>query len=333
MGKVVFVELLDRKNNIRERVRIDSFPATIGRGYGNTVIIDDRLIDREHLRLSLDGEGGILVEDLNTVNGTRLFKSHTPIQQHRIPAGGEAILRVGQTVLRLRGDEFVVGLASVLPRAWCGAFSRHLENQLIAFVIFAICVGINVLVDAQEITKNDIWSGLLSSALVMLVVFAVWAGFWALLGRVIIHSFRFMTHLAIAGIASVVTLIIDAGAEYFEFFFTAASSSEAIRFAGYVLIVALLLYAHLSVITELSMWKRLLPSVLISAGVFGIAFLVGYTREKEFSTVLPYSSVLKPIGRPLVRTVSPDEFFGDLDQLRIRIDAMAAEKPKKTAGK
>ncbi len=44
MGKIAFVEILDRRGNVRERVRVDSFPATVGRGYGNAVIVDDRLV-------------------------------------------------------------------------------------------------------------------------------------------------------------------------------------------------------------------------------------------------------------------------------------------------
>jgi hypothetical protein len=78
----------------------------------------------------------------------------------------------------------------------------------------------------------------------------------------------------------------------------------------------------------LTAWKRLLSSALISAGIVGIFLLIDYTKGKEFSTELRFSSVLKPIGHQWVRTVSSDEFFGDLDKLRAKIDAMAAENPK-----
>src|SRR5512136_962304 len=101
MGKIVFVETLDKRGNIRERVKVDSFPATVGRGYANAVIVDDRLVNAEHLRLSLDSEGCMIVEDLDTVNGTWLSESRDRIQQYRVPAGGEAVIRIGQTVLRL----------------------------------------------------------------------------------------------------------------------------------------------------------------------------------------------------------------------------------------
>ena len=127
MGKIVFVELLDRRGNVRERVRVDSFPATVGRGYANAVIVDDRLVSAEHLRLSLDSEGGMIVEDLNTENGTWLSTSRERIERHTISAGGEAVIRIGQTVLRLRGDDFVVGPAAPF-RPLFGPFGRLIEN-------------------------------------------------------------------------------------------------------------------------------------------------------------------------------------------------------------
>ncbi len=37
---------------------------------------------------------------------------------------------------------------------------------------------------------------------------------------------------------------------------------------------------------------------------------------------------MKPVGRKWVRTVSSDEFFGDLEKLRAKIDVMAQEGPK-----
>jgi len=39
--------------------------------------------------------------------------------------------------------------------------------------------------------------------------------------------------------------------------------------------------------------------------------------------------VIKPIGRTWVRTVSSDQFFGDLRTLKTKIDTLAQEGPEK----
>ena len=328
MGKIVFVEVLDRRGNIRERVRVDSFPATVGRGYENAVIVDDRLVSVEHLRLSLDSEGGMVVEDLSTLNGTWLSRSRKRIERHRIPPRGEAVLRIGQTILRVRGEDFAVG-PTASSRALFGPGSRTIENGTIAFLIFVAGFGVNVLTFAERINKKVIWSDLTGMALVLLVVFAVWTGFWSFLSRLVAHSFRFTTHLAISGIASVVFLMLFIAEDYIEFLFSAPAAAEIGGFVGFGVIFALLLYGHLSVISDVSGRKRLLSSVLISAGIVGIFLLTHYASKKEFSNELRFSSVIKPVGREWVRTASPDAFFGDLEKLRAKVDAMAQEGPPK----
>ncbi len=331
MGKIVFAEILDRRGNIRERVRVDSFPATIGRGYANAVVIDDRLVNEEHLKLSLDMEGGMIVEDLNSKNGTRLLKSGERIERHIVQAGGEAVLRIGQTILRLRGDDFLVGPAAS-PQTLFGPLGRYIENGIIAFVIFVAGFGLNVFTFAQGISKKAIWSDLIGMALVLLIVFAVWTSFWSFLNRLVVHSFRFVTHLGIAGLASIVFLIFFTAKEYFEFVFSAKSAAEMIDLVGFGVIFSLLLYGHLSVMSEFSGRKRMLTSTLISAGIVCIIVLISYSYRKEFSNELRFSSVIKPVGREWVRTVSPDEFFGDLDKLREKIDAMAKEDQRRDVG-
>jgi hypothetical protein len=328
MGKIVFVELLDRRGNIRDRVKVDSFPATVGRGYTNAVIVDDRLINTEHLRLWVDGEGAIVLEDLNTLNGTRLSKSRERIERHRIPVGGEAVIRIGQTVLRLRGDDFAVGPAAPSKTSF-EPFARYIENGAIACIMFVIGFSLNIFAFAQGIDKKVIWSDLTGMSLFLLIVFALWTGFWSFLNRLVAHSFRFVTHLGISGIASIALLMLFTAKEYVDFLLSAPLAAKVFGSTGFAVIFSLLLYVHLSVMTESFGRKRLLASTLISAGIVGIVLLTQYAYRKEFSNELRFSSVMKPLGRKWVKTVSPDEFFGDLHKLRTRIDAMAQEGPKK----
>jgi hypothetical protein len=327
MGKIVFAEILDRRGHLRERVRIDSFPATVGRSYANAVIVDDPLVSAEHLRLSLDGEGGILVEDLNTVNGTRLSNSRERIERHTVAAGGEAVIRIGQTVLRFRGDDFAFKPAAS-SRSLFGPFGRIIENGAIAIGIFIAGFGAIVLAFAQEIEKKVIWSDLTSMSLVLLVVFAVWTGFWSFLSRLVVHSFRFMAHLAISGIASLLFLVVFTGIEYFEFMTAAPAATLFARFGGFVVIFSVLLYSHLSAMSDLARRKRMLSSALISTGILGIVLLIHFTKSNEFSNELRFSSVMKPVDPKWVRAVESNEFFEDLEKLKSKIDARARKDRK-----
>ena len=327
MGKIVFVEFLDKRGNISKRARVDSFPATVGRSYRNAAIVDDPLVNPEHLKLSLDSEGGVIVEDLQTRNGTRLLSSRERIEQHVIPSGGEAVFRIGQTVLRLRGDEFAVGPATS-SQVLSGALGRVLEKRAIAFLLFAGGFGLSMAVAAQELYKKSLWSDLTGICIIGLILSAVYAGFWSFINRLVAHSFRFATHLGILGIATAGLVTIFTAVEYFEFIFTAQSLAEAVRLGGVGLAFALLLYGHLSVMSESSRRKHAVSSALVSVAIVAVILLAYYAKKKEFSTELHFSSIIKPVARQWVRTVSSDQFFNDLGKLKAKIGAMAQEGQK-----
>ncbi len=328
MGKIVFAEFLDKRGNVKERVRVDSFPATIGRSYANTVIVDDPLVSPEHLRLLLNNEGGVIIEALATENGTWLSTPRERMERHTIPAGGEAVIRVGQTILRLRGNDFVLKPAAPSRRLF-GIPDRLIENGVTSFLIFASAFGLCIFTIAQSISKKVIWSDLTGKSLFLLIILVVWTTFWSFLSRLVTHSFRFMTHLAVSGIASIAFFVLITAVEYFEFFLSGPAAARVAEYLGLGIIISLLFYTHLSAISESSHYKCLFSSVLISAAMISIVLLIRYTKEKEFSTELNFSSVIKPIGRTWVRTVSSDQFFGDMRGLKAKVDTMTQEGPKK----
>jgi len=201
---------------------------------------------------------------------------------------------------RVGGEDFAV-VPAASSRALHGPFRRYIENSAITFVAFIAGHGVNVLSSAQEVNKKVIWPEPIGLSLVLLIVFAVWAGFWSFFNRLVVHSFRSMTNLAISGIASIVFLMLLTAAGYFEFIFSAPTATEIARFAGFAVIFSLLLYNHLSVMSELFGWKRIVSSALIRVGPVGVVLLINDTHWKEFSNELRFSSVMKPVGRKMGR--------------------------------
>jgi transcriptional regulator with AAA-type ATPase domain len=73
---------------------------TIGRGESNAVRIDDPLASRAHARLHVHVEGGetMFLEDLGSVNGTRL-KEHPVERGQRVPVVAGDTIQIGSCVL------------------------------------------------------------------------------------------------------------------------------------------------------------------------------------------------------------------------------------------
>ena len=328
MGKIVYVEMLDRRGHVRQRYRLDTFPATIGRAYSNSVILDDRHACPEHVRVSLDEEGGIVLEDLRSVNGICLSPSQKRVPGHTVPPGKDAEIKVGNTLLRFRGDDFVVGPAEMRSISE-GTFQKLFERQWTAFLIFLLGFGIfifNFLLESHERMPGQ---DLIGKSMVFIMLLLIWAGFWSFVNRLTAHAFNYASHLGLAASASTVMLLYDTLNEYYEFLFSATTSSSIIGIIGAVAFLTMLLYGHLSLMNASSPGRRLASSALVVLGLTGVMALVGYMIESEFSNQLKYSSEMKPVGQQWMRTETPENFFSDLDSLRKDVDKMAEKAAAK----
>ena len=64
MAALGYIEILDAKGNVTERVRIDSLPVHIGRAYSNHVVVDDPYVCPAHLTIEQNEQGDLIARDL-----------------------------------------------------------------------------------------------------------------------------------------------------------------------------------------------------------------------------------------------------------------------------
>ena len=115
-GLPFWVEVLGRRtHDAREVLHRHKFEgrATIGRGYGNDVILDDPYVAPEHLRVSEDDNGHLWVEDLGSANGSIASIGSSPATTRqeavtRLLIADEANLTIGHTQIRIRDRKSVV---------------------------------------------------------------------------------------------------------------------------------------------------------------------------------------------------------------------------------
>ena len=80
-------------------VELGTSAVTIGRAEGATLVIADDYASNRHARLTPDGAGGWLVEDLGSTNGTYLDRAKV---SEPTPVAVGVPIRIGRTVLELR---------------------------------------------------------------------------------------------------------------------------------------------------------------------------------------------------------------------------------------
>lgn len=322
MERVVYVEVLDKRGGVKERIRLDAFPATIGRAYTNNVIIDDKHVCPEHLRINLDEKGDFIVEDLGSVNGLYQIIPFKRVSLIEITPNLQ--ISIGSTVLQFRRPEDKVAPAEIVKPDRTHLFSI-LKHQGAAFGIFFLSSLVLTLINYLNSYDKISSMSFIGELLAIFFLFAIWAGVWSMVNRLLTHTFRFASHLSIASLGTIFILSFIIITEYYSFIFSPARSLDVIMIAGLITLSSLFLFCHLSIIPAASKIRRLVYSTLVSVGVIGIFTFIAYIEDSRFSNEIKFRSVLKPVKNHWLITSSSDSFFENAKQLKEKVDASAKE--------
>ena len=320
----MIIEILDRRATVRQRVRVTAFPASLGRGYGNDVILDDRYVDPVHARLEWDGGGVLMLVDQGSVNGIIDPASGARVARIPIRSGSEA--RLGRTTLR-----FVDAAEPVEPALAETVGTGHAiigESWLRDLALAAgagLMLGFDNYVDASDRVRL---SGLLGDALTSLLVVAAWAGGWALVNRITLHRFRFREHFVIPCMAIIAYTAVNGIAGYLRFLFPGSVDWEfgaGLIGAG---IAVTALAAHLGRVSSMPRGRRWLWSAGL-VGLLGVVAALSEHGDRPEFGMSQERTPLKPVGASLIPGVAPAQFLGQMDSLKGEVDRLTERMAKR----
>ena len=317
MEPVVIAEVLEKSGKVHERVRITRFPAVIGRGYDSDMILSDEFVSAHHAQIVLDETGQPVIKDLDTENGTYLLPTMQPVSH--LALGAETLLRLGQTLVRLRRPEFPVAPTRI-DTLMHSRLTRFFSSGLMLTALGLLLLGI-LGFHAYQISAQQIkLSKLLLETLEIAILVPTWAGLWAILSRVFAHHTAYVSHAVIAALAVISFFVADTLAEYYAFGFSAQLSAEILFHALFGLIAALVLYGHLRFATLLSPKRIGVFSGMIAAGIVALSGFATYVQGLDFNDTLPYPPELKPAQFRMVPEQSLDAFIRAAEQLPQQIN-------------
>jgi len=321
VDRQLIVEVLDRRGHVVSRHRITAFPATVGRGYGCTVILDDRFASPEHARIDIEPDGGLAVVDLDSLNGLR--RAGTRDRVSRVAIGAGTRIRIGQTVLRFcfpdqpvapavreKGETLAVGGLVLAP-----------AHGLAIGAVAAGWVGLLAFLgsfDGERGTSGTV------AVIAMSLVIALWAGIWALLGRLLVHRPRFSLHVGLAGLAVIVSIVIEIAGSYAEFLLPQHAAIGPLTATLNVLVVGALLAGSLSLATALPKATRIAIGFGLSMGLVGLSALAVSAFESDSDRAAKFEGAIKGLGQRWVNAATPDRFFADVERLVAEVDELAA---------
>lgn len=313
---MIWLEVLDRRGGVRERVRLDQFPATIGRGYGNTLVLDDPYVDPRHAQIALSEDGRLTLEDLGSVNGIR---DGGPERLASLLLRPGATFQLGETTLRLATDQLPVPPARPLPQRQT---ESRLFRPLVATATGLAAAGLyafgEYLGEGSRVAVGDVFT----SATAMLLILCVWAGGWALATRFISHRFRFGAHFAVGGVALIAFLALSELSAWTQTIWPDSLVLQAFDWLYTFLGLGAVVYAHLQVVSRQEPSRRLRQALIFNVALVGLAFLVTLGDDDKFSIQLSYPGALRPLPSRWVSATSPDGLEKALGDLQREVDEL-----------
>jgi len=316
---VTFVEVLGRRGDVVQRVRLDRLPAVIGRGYQCDVIVGDPLVDPQHARLSANEAGELALEDLGSVNG--LYADGARQRALRVVVSGLTTARIGRTLIRIvpegaavapalrdteSGDRLSVLLAS--PR-WSATL----------LVVLGLLSALWLWLGSYEKSAAAVAGG---GVLALAMLTAAWAGFWALIGRANVQRFSFWPHFTLTWLFLGAAGTVSLAASWATFLFPDDGITVVAVVLGLVL-GAGLFARHLALATLLPRRRRNGIAALATAGLVLVVMVVGRLASDELDGgTVPVSALVKPVPARLMPATDLETFLRSGDDLKKELDGL-----------
>ncbi|MGH0032781.1 MAG: FHA domain-containing protein [Myxococcota bacterium] len=317
---MTFVEVLDRRGRVVARVQAARLPFRIGRGYDCDLILDDPHVDAVHAVLEHDDAGRLHLRDAGSRNGMACEGSRDPVA--RVDLDGDVSVRLGRTLLRLRGPGFRVPEAVPIVRR-----SRLAEwlfdHWSAAIVVPLVCLAVQVFRDYQKTTTPFEPLVELSETGWLLLADGFWSRPWALLNRLLRQRTRWVAHSTIAFVFATVQTLASWGMEWLRFVVAAIEPLQLLDLFVTTALLGATLFAHLTVMGVAS---RRLRFGIVGVGfgaVLGLQLIDHFDQDTGWVTTLPYWSRLQPLDPRWLPVESPDAFFAHLPEIGERLEELA----------
>ncbi len=304
---------------------VESFPATLGRGYHNDIILSDPHVSAQHVRIEFDGQGWS-IRDLGTENGLVVNDKVFRDGPARLQSGDT--VRIGHTEIRAFDPLHPVPKERKIQKAnpFIGWLSRPV-NVWVSFILaLATVTGWSYL----EIWNNEPGPQLAAAGGGTLAFILVWAALWAVAGRLIRHKSRFRSHVALISITTIISVGI---LSYVEAYADFLSNENWMAMLGTylldLLLLVALLYGSLSLSTDLPRKRRAQVSAYFSIGIMVGIFALTQVAQRHFVQEPTYPAHLEPYLANLAPTDSVDEFMKGNDKLFSSDIFKTAETAKK----
>jgi len=313
MGRVAWIEVIDRHREVLCRHPVDQFPIRIGRGYDSDVILDDPYVAPTHCLLDEDGAGGYRLQPLDAdhpveLSGRRLIRPTA--------LGAEDVFRCGHTQLRLRPAHFPVPPALPVRR------TAGLRHPLALAAALLLLLAVSFLDAWESYVRIDQDNALFGwSAFKILLVLAL-AIPWALAGRAASGRANYMAHAVAIALMLTAIKVMEHLTEILRFALNADWPGDLFLLLLVMIIAGTLYYQFRLAIRARRMAVLGLSALIAVAGVavWRIDAMLDANKDMER---LNFNDAAAPPAFLIVPGQSVEAYAASVVALRERVDQLA----------
>ncbi len=305
MAKLI-IEERNQTSKVKIYHKVDSFPVTIGRGYENTLILDDPYVSDIHLRVEEgENEGEWRVSDCQSNNGSFLADGR-PIAEETVISSGDHV-SIGDSHFSFYAQNHPVAA----PLKWhpVPSWIKLVGKPVIAWGVFLFFLAFVMTSQYLETYEEFEPSQFIMMVIGVLIIVLIWVGIWSLVGRVATHTAGFHRQLSIVLLMMLFTELGETVVEYIEFFSSNRLLGFVLNYGLSTLVLAVTLFYCLGVATNMIKQKRMIASAIVAVLMFGmtaVGEVSGISKGSGFKS--DFSYMIKPVPAVLL-PINESELF------------------------
>lgn len=317
MEKIIIEIISDHKHQSDYKI-FDGGSVHIGRGLQNDLILNDPFVSEKHVEIRLE-EGSLKIKDFQSRNGT--YVSRTKRFEPELIIGSGEELVIGRTRIRVFLETHQVQPAKLLDEN--KVIFRWMHLKPVAWGLLIILMVISYIEAHLMTVEDETVQKLLSAPIMSSTIILIWAGFWALLGRLLCHRINFTVHISICCLWILIHDVLERANDYLCFYLNNQLLHLMINYVIYTGMFIIALFFSLIYATNMTRKSRIVFSVvftlLMLISITGMRLSVSEDYAEYYLTDLPYDATLKPpvFGPP--KSYSIDHFVKKSDYLYTKV--------------
>ena len=301
----IVVEIVNRAHKTIERQRFKG-PVTIGRAFDNDFVLSDTHVSPNHAIIKEDDDGRWFVADLNSKNGI-FDKHHKKVPDPFYLESGDEFI-VGKLHLRVFSIKHPVAPTIGLSTWENFIYAISKPSHFILFFMMALLFFCEM--EYLESFKKFDAKEFLVDVFVVPFIALVWAGIWAIVGRILRHETRFLPQSIITLIYLVAVTLTDRLLEIYAFNNPNYMMLLILKNLSQGVLLALLFSFNLRLATLKSPQNRRLSAQFVAWTLVGISLFMSEINKPDFSRYPDYMSGLMSPMYFFADTVTIDAFIG-----------------------